>query len=157
MSTVFIETRGLDRLVKDMEGYTSDLHGRISRGINRKGNAVVLEAKSNHRFTSQTGQLENSVSFEQDRLGNVHTAKIFLNDATTSVDSGRSYGVFIHEGTYQGYEQSPIAPAYSSSVSASGSGWLADPFLYNAIQSKWKLETTLKRIATNMKKKYERL
>ena len=157
MSTVVIETKGLDKLIADMSGYNADLSKRISAGINYNGNAVVKEARTNHRWERKGGKLEGAITFPNPiKKGNSHFAEIYLDDSQTTTKNGKSYGTFIHEGTCQGYNQSPIAPKYSHSTSKSGTGWEADPFLYNAINTKWKMDVTLNTIAKNMKKKYER-
>jgi len=154
MSRVVIETKGLDKLIKDMDGYTTDLHKRVSKSINRNGNATTEEARSNHKYNRQAGKLDESIQFEQDRKGDTHTADIFLRDSVTSVDGDRSYGVFQHEGTYQGYEQSPIAKKYNHSKGKGGI--TADPFLYRAIKKKFKINESLRGIAKRLTKKYER-
>lgn len=152
--SVRIETIGVSKLISDMEGYTKDVHKRIVGGLQGNGNKVVNEAKANHRFQRVSGQLENSVTFEQELLGDVHIAKIYLKDSALSVDT-RSYGTFIHEGTYDGYDQSPIADAYSNT--SGSAGWQADPFLYNAIVQEWDFGTTLFKIARNLRNDYQRL
>jgi hypothetical protein len=154
MSRVVIETKGLSSLIRDMDGYTEELNKRISRSINRNGNATTAEARANHNYKRKGGALDRSIKFEQDRKGNTHTADIFLDDSITSVDNGRSYGVFQHEGTHQGYEQSPIAKKYSSS--AGKGGIKADPFLYNAIKKKFNINKSLRGIAKQLQKRYER-
>jgi len=159
MSRVVIETKGLDKLISDMSGYTADLTKKISMGMNANGNSVQKEARSNHRFKSgdgNSGNLDRAVTFVQSRKGTTNIAEFYLNDAITTTKNGKSYGVFIHEGTYQGYDQSPIAPKYSNKTSKSGSGWKADPFLYNAIRKEWKIDKTLNTIQVDLKKKYER-
>lgn len=154
--SVFIENVGLDKLINDMDGYVQDLHKSITKSINKQENKVIEEARSNHRYDRKSGNLQKATMSEYSRSDNLHTVEFFINDAMLSTDGDRSYGTFIHEGTYQGYEQSPIAPFYTSSVSASGSGWEADPFLYNAIKNKWRMDSALHAINNNMKKKYER-
>ena len=156
MSRVVIETKGLDKLISDMSGYTADLSKRISVGINENGNSVQKEARNNHRFNRKGGKLEQSVTFDQSKKGTTNIAEFYLNDSFTTTSNGKSYGVFIHEGTYQGYDQSPIAPKYGNKTSKSGSGWEADPFLYNAIRKEWKIDKTLNTIQVDLKKKYER-
>lgn len=152
-----IESKGLDKLIDDMEGYTTDLNKRISERVNQAGNDVVDEARSNHKFKTFSGQLEASITFEQGRQGNLHTADIYLNDSFTDAGNGRSYGTFQHEGTYLGYKQSPIAPSYSFTTPKTGYGIEADPFLWNAVQLKWNMQRRLKGVADRLQKKYERL
>jgi len=163
MSRIVFQSKGLPELIRDMEGYTKELNKEIDFAMQDNLTAVDKHATKNHRFVSRNGQagLEGSVQTELKSDGNTHKAKIFLNDkltTTTSKKSGeRSYGVFIHEGTYQGYKQSKIAPRYPSSKSKSGNGWKADPFLWRAIEQKWKLTRDLKKMTAKLRKKYERV
>ncbi len=152
--TVKIITTGLEELIRSNSHILDELNKEISKGINDAGNKTVRYAKQNHRFTSRTGFLENSITFEYKRSGNNHSAKIYLKDSVTSVDGGRSYGTFIHEGTYQGYRQSSIAPHYQHSKSKSGMGWKADPFLATAIEKVWDTETALIKAGNTIKKRH---
>ena len=179
MSRIVFQSEGLSELIKDVSGYTKELNKEISFAITDNIEAVEKHAKKNHRFGKtgknvysksyqrlvdkkgtppRTGKLEQSVSHEYpDPKGGAHKVKIFLNDKMTTLDNGKSYGTYIHEGTYQGYKQSKIAPSYSSSHSKSGKGWEADPFLWRAIDQKWKMTRDLKKITANLKKKYTRV
>lgn len=155
---VTLQTKNLSETIKDMEGYIEDLNAGIGVVMTNTGAKVEEYAKSNHRFTSRSGNLENSVTFEYSLKPNgVHVGEIFLDDRFTAVPDGRSYGVFIHEGTYQGYSQSSIAPRYSSSTSLSGNGWRADPFLEDAIARKWKPEREIRKLEKKLQHKYQRV
>jgi hypothetical protein len=114
----------------------------ISKAINDRVNAVTAYAKANHRWGKPyskgyrpTGKLAQSVTFEYSRKDGKHMAKFFLNDAFLSVDGERSYGTFMHEGTYDGYSRSPIGKPYSHKTGSKG--WRADPFLWRAIENEW--------------------
>jgi len=162
MSRIVFQSEGLSDLIKDVEGYTKELNKEIGFAITDNLEAVDKHATKNHRYTSRNGQagLEGAVQTEYKLQGSVHKVKIFLNDKFTTVKTkhgDRSYGVFIHEGTYQGYKQSKIAPRYKSSKSKSGEGWKADPFLWRAINQKWKLTRDLKKLTAKLRKKYERV
>jgi len=158
MNKITFQSTGLGSLIRDIDGFSNDLNREIAFDMNENMTSVQIHARNNHRFKRVNGDLERSVQVEYDgKTKNVHKAKIFLNDKVTTTENGKSYGVFIHEGTYQGYKQSPIAQAYSSSTSKSGKGWKADPFLWNAIDQKWKMTESLKKTATKLKKKYSRV
>lgn len=133
---------GVDALMKELKAQEKRVNQDISKAINDRGNAVQTYARNHHRYGRPyskgyipTGKLAESVTFEYNRRAGKHTAKFFLNDAVLSVDGDRSYGVFIHEGTYNGYNRSPIAPAYSHKTGSKG--WRADPFLWRAIEREW--------------------
>ena len=157
MSKIGYQSQGMGSLIRDMDGYISELNKEISFAIADNLEKTQLHAKKNHRFKSRRSKLEQSVQVEQNRSGNTHTAKIFLNDKVTTTAKDKSYGSYIHEGTYQGYSQSPIAQPYKNSISKSGKGWKADPFLWRAIERKWHLTRDLKLIEQKLKKKYERV
>jgi len=156
MSRIVFQSSGVSELIRDMKGYTKELNKEIDIALTNNLEAVQKHARKNHRWVSRTGKLEQSVQVEQSSRGNTHTAKVFLNDKMTTAESGLSYGVPMHEGTHQGYDQSPIAPKYSHSTSKSGKGWKADPFLWRAIKQKWKMTRDLKKIIARLQKKYER-
>ena len=158
MSIKVIAT-GLRRLITDMDGYIEELNDGLTAVLTNEASAVEIEAKTNHRFVSHSHNLENSAKGEYSREGNSHIVEFKLDPTFTTVKDGsdRSYGVFIHEGTYQGYKQSKIAPKFSNSISKSGKGWKADPFLWNAIEAKWKPEEKILKMNNKLKRKYQRV
>jgi len=144
---------GVDALMKQLKEQDKRVNNDISKAINDRGNAVERYAKRHHRYGRPysegyrpTGKLEEATTFEYSRKGRRHFARFFINDAVLSVDH-RSYGVFIHEGTYQGYKRSPIAPAYTHKTTSKG--WRADPFLWRAIEREWikKIDKIMKGVA----------
>lgn len=158
MSRIVFQSEGLDKLIHDLDGYTKELNKEIALAMNENMEKVQIHARKNHRFKRVSGDLEKSVTVEYNgKTKNVHKTKIYLNDKFTTTENGKSYGTYQHEGTYQGYDQSPIAPAYPSSTSKSGNGIKGDPFLYRAIKQKWKMTRDLKKITAKLKKKYERV
>ena len=94
--------------------------------MNDSGNTIVRNARQKHDFNTHSGALERSIQHELDRQE--MTLTVFLDDRMTTAENGNSYAVFQHEGTYQGYKQSPMAPSYSHSTGAGGIQ--ADHFLW---------------------------
>ena len=151
-------TTGLDSLIQRVNSHDATINRQISQLMNNTGENVERYAKQNHRFKSDSSSLERSVTTDYKRPNdNTHMIMFYLNDTFTTTTGGKSYGVFIHEGTYQGYSRSPIAPLYSTTQSKSGSGWKADPFLYNAIKVEWidKFNDQLRRLAIANGKQFE--
>ena len=153
---VTIKTTGLSNIIQKNSQMIDEINKNVSRVMNDNGNAVVKYAKRNHRFKSRKeegARLENSVTFEYKQpIKSVHEALIYLDPTVTTVEGGKSYGVFIHEGWGRGYDQSPIGEAYSSNGSIKG--WGSDPFLYQAIDKKWATDRGLRGVATKIRKKY---
>jgi len=153
---VTMKTTGLSNIIQKNSQMIDEINKNVSRVMNDKGNATVRYAKANHRFKSRKeegARLENSVTFEYDMpIRNVHEASIYLDPTFTTVEGGKSYGVFIHEGWGRGYDQSPIGKPYSSNKSLKG--WGSDPFLYQAIEKKWATDRGLKGVATKIRRKY---
>lgn len=156
MSKVTLKVKGLKKLIKKVEGYPKELTSAIRREVDEMGADVVKYARQNHRFNTQSGNLEKSVSFKTYRRKNTQYVRFFLDDSIVTTENGGSYAVYIHEGTYQGYSRTPIAPLFNSSRSKSGNGWKGDPFLYNAIKEKWDINSALKHIAKDLKKQMEK-
>lgn len=152
MSKVTLKVKGLKKLIQKNEKYPDLLAKTIRRETTNDASEVIEYSKGNHRFTTRSGQAENSAQYKVWRRGNTFNIKFSLNDALTSVDGDRSYSTFLHEGTYEGYDQSPLAPLYINSTSKSGKGWQADPWLWRAIDAKWDVTKVTKRIAKEMKK-----
>ena len=154
-----VEIVGLDKLIKELPQYVGDLSKEIDIALTKNGVAVQRYARANHRFTSRSGRLEASVTQELEVNSKSHQMSIFLNDSHTTTKSKkgyRSYGTFIHEGTYQGYKKSDIAPPMSHSISKSGNGWQGDPFLARAIHKKWHFDRDIIKIMNKLDKKYSR-
>lgn len=111
---------------RGLRRYNRLLKQEILAELNDSGNTITREARQNHNFNTRSGALERSIQHELDRSG--MTLTVFLEDRLTTTSSGKSYGVFQHEGTYDGYRKSPMAPSFSH---RSGSpGIKADPFLW---------------------------
>ena len=161
MSRIVYQSQGMTELIRDMECYNRELNKEIQVEMNWNLSEVQKYARKNHRWKTRNGFAERSVSAEYEMpKSNVHKAEFFLNDKYTTVTTKkgeRNYAVFLHEGTYQGYQQSPIAQPFAHSTSKSGKGWKADPFLYRAIKQKWKMNASLKKIISKLEKKYERV
>ena len=159
MSRIVYQSKGMSELIRDMSGYIADLNKEVAFAMAENAENVERHAKKNHRFKTVNGKAESSVTTEYTSpKKNVHKMEIYLDDNQTEVitkKGKRSYVVFQHEGTYQSYEQSQIAPLYAHSVSKSGKGIKADPFLYRAIRQKWKMARDLKKITLKLQKKYE--
>ncbi|MCP4337670.1 MAG: hypothetical protein GY799_02005 [Desulfobulbaceae bacterium] len=153
---VTIKTTGLSNLIQKNSQMIDEINKNVSRVMNDNGNATVSYAKKNHRFKSRKehgARLENSVKFKYDMpIRNVHEAYVYLDPTFTTVGSGKSYGVFIHEGWGRGYSQSPIGKPYQSNGRLKG--WGSDPFLYQAIEKKWATDRGLKGVATKIRRKY---
>ena len=161
MSIKVIST-GMRKLIADMSGYVEELNDGIAEVLTNEASEVEREAKKNHRYISRSGNLERATkgTYKYLSLG-VHSVVFELQDNLTNTgkDNGKgdSYGPWIHEGTYQEYSKSPIAPLYSHSISKSGKGWRADPFLWNAIEKKWNPEKGIQKMSAKLKRKYERV
>lgn len=149
---VSVKTTGLDAMIRNVEAYKKDLRNGLSDEVRECGNNTKNYAKANHRFKRKGGVLQRSVTFEMERKSDIITARLFLNDAMLTTASGKSYGTFIHEGTYDGYKQSPIAPAFSNTTGSKG--WEADPFLYDAIKAKWNMDERSEKVAKRLARKY---
>lgn len=151
---------GLRKLITDMDTYVATLNTEIGAVLTNEATEVENHAKQNHRYKTQTGNLERSTygKYDGKRAGNgIHVVTFGIDDSILSVDDKESYGTYIHEGTYQGYSRSKIAPKYSHSISKSGKGWKADPFLWNAIQKKWNPSEKLRRMNEKLKRRFSRV
>jgi hypothetical protein len=124
-------------------------------------------ARKNHRYGmpykegyTPTHQLERATKGTYYKRGVSkfllvrHTCKFYIEDNMLTVKNGKSYGVFIHEGTYDGYRKSRIAKKYQNTKGSKG--WFSDPFLDNAIRIVFekKRKKLLKKIAIESSKKF---
>lgn len=92
-----IETEGIDDLEGILRGAREKLYQDLPGVMQDGGNIVVLDGRSNHRFTSRTNRLENSLEAVVDPQS--LTLSIHLDDRFTTLENGESYGDYIHNGT----------------------------------------------------------
>jgi len=92
------------------------------------GEKMALMAKKDHEYTSQSGNLERSTDFDLKDM----KLTLGLDDGLTITKGGKSYGTFLHEGTYKGYRRSKAANAYTPTQPKKGYGILADHFIVRA-------------------------
>ena len=128
-----IKLDGLKGMQDAIKEYPKTLQKELRKTLVVYGNKMVRYAQKNHRFKRKSGSLERSISKEvsADRVG----LMFFIKDDMVKPENskkGNSYGVFMHEGTYQGYKQSKSARRFASSQSKSGKGWEHDHFMDRA-------------------------
>ncbi len=111
-----VEIVGLDSAVREIDGLQKKLKTSVGRTLIKYSSDMALSAKRNHRFRSISNNLEGSIKTDVDGM----EFSFYLDDRTTTVGNNRSYGVFQHEGTYNGYRKSKSAPRFRSSVGSPG-------------------------------------
>lgn len=129
-----IKLEGIKGMQKAISKYPNELEREFRKTLTVFGNKMVKHARRDHRFKRKSGNLDRAISIEVPRKR--VALKFFINDSLLRPKGrskkGNSYGVFMHEGTYQGYRKSKSARGFASSSSKSGTGWKYDHFMDRA-------------------------
>lgn len=134
-----VEIINLQRLIAAYERAPAVIKQEMKLALRVALRDVQRRARSEHRFRSRTGNLERSVKTEivSDWPPK---GRVVLDPAIARTESGKSYGVFVHDGT----PPHDIRPRFKKSLRwANGSefvfarsvkhpGTKPDPFLYDA-------------------------
>ncbi len=120
--------------------------------MSNTGVRLVKTAKKEKHFNNHSGNAENSITFDMVVDGHVRKLVFFSDPTRTTLKSGESYFVYLHEGTMKGYDQSSFAPKFSPR--SNGKGIKADHFMVRS----WKKETPklIKELESNVSKARKR-
>jgi len=122
-----VTIKGFDPVYRNLKKVMPDLNKGVAKIMRIYGNLMVQEARGNHAFKTQTGQLERSITAKVDSK---NWQLIFFIDEVRVYSNGYNYGWIQNDGTASGYRQGKISPAISPK--GKGKGILADDFMGKA-------------------------
>ncbi len=128
MSTMRVKVTGLQEALNSLGNSIGYLNKKIPYVLQKNGNKMVAHAQKNHRFKTQSGQLERAIKADVDKKN--WTLLFYIDDDRLTVKGGLSYGPFQHEGTGTGYKKSSMADKYSPK--RKNGGIKADHFMVRA-------------------------
>ena len=122
-----VKLKGFDAIHRNLKKVMPDLNKEVAKILGRNGGKMVKYARANHRFTTQTGQLERAITFKVDsKQWMLH----FYIDETRVYSHGYNYGWIQNDGTGYGYKQGKISP--NATPKLSSAGLEADDFMGRA-------------------------
>ena len=103
------------------------LNKEVVKILGRYGAKMVKYARANHKFKTQTGQLERAITFKVDSK---RWQLSFYIDEVRVYSNGYNYGWVQNDGSASGYKRGSISPPISPK--GKGSGIEADDFMGRA-------------------------
>jgi len=93
------------------------LNKEVAKILGRYGGKMAKYARSNHKFTTQTGELERAITFKVDSK---RWQLTFSIDDKRVYSNGYNYGAVQNNGFGQGFQASKMSPYKSTKVSTAG-------------------------------------
>jgi len=122
-----VTLKGFDPVYRNLKKVMPDLNKEVAKLLRRYGNKMVKYARQNHKFKTQTGQLERAITAEVDSKNWQLTFKI---DDVRVYSNGYNYGAIQNDGFGQGFKRGSISPNWTTKVSTKG--LKADDFMGRA-------------------------
>lgn len=96
---------GLERFNRRLERVEQVTNEVVREELTEFGAKVQIEAKTNHKFVSRSGNLKRSIKriYSFSRAHQRHKLRLYLDGRLTTIrsgsHSGKSYGAYQHNGT----------------------------------------------------------
>ena len=112
-----VTLKGFDAVYRNLKQVMPDLNKEVAKLLNRYGVKMVKYARTNHKFTTQTGQLERSITAKVDsKMWQLN----FYIDEQRVYSNGYNYGAIQNNGFGQGFKASALSPFKTTKVSTKG-------------------------------------
>ena len=112
-----VTIQGFDPVYRNLKKAMPDINKGVAKIMRKYGNKMVRYARQNHTFTTQTGQLERSITAKVDSKKWQLT---FLIDKVRVYSNGYNYGAIQNNGFGQGFKASKLSPFKTTKVSTKG-------------------------------------
>ena len=122
-----VTLKGFDKQYRKLKNAMPELNKKVPVVLGKYGTEMVKYARANHKFKTQTGQLERAISSKVDRK---NWRMTFFIDEVRVFSNGYNYGWCQNDGTAAGYKRGAISPAVSPK--GTGKGIQADDFMGRA-------------------------
>lgn len=122
-----VKLKGFNKHYKKLKEAHKVLSKKVPAVLGKYGSLMVKYARANHRFTTQTGQLERAISFKVKRKE--WQLEFFIDDVRV-YSNGYNYGWVQHDGSGANYKKSRFSPAVSPKLKTGGVK--ADHFMVRA-------------------------
>ena len=122
-----VKLKGFDAVYKNLKNVMPDMNKEVAKLLRRYGNKMVKHARQNHKFKTQTGQAERSITAKVDSK---NWQLMFYIDEVRVYSNGYNYAAIQNDGFGQGYKRGSISPAWGTKVSTKG--LKADDFMGRA-------------------------
>lgn len=122
-----VTLKGFDAVYRNLKQVMPDLNKEVAKLLHRYGIKMVKYARQNHKFTTQTGQLERSIIAKVDSKSWQLNFKI---DEVRVYSNGYNYGWIQNDGTGNSYKQGLISP--NATPKLQSKGLKADDFMGRA-------------------------
>lgn len=122
-----VTLKGFDKHYKKLKGAMPEMNKSVPKVLAKYGAKMVQFARQNHRFVSQTGQLERSITYKVDRKNWVLE---FYIDGVRLYSAGYNYGWIQHDGSGVRYKRGRFSPSVSPKLK--NGGVASDHFMVRA-------------------------
>lgn len=122
-----VTLKGFTPVYNKLKRAMPTLNKEVVKILGRYGGKMVKYARQNHKFTTQTGQLERAITFKVDSK---RWMLSFYIDEVRVYSNGYNYGWIQNDGSAEGYKRGKISPPVSPK--GKGKGVKADDFMGRA-------------------------
>ncbi len=112
-----VTLKGFDAVYKGLKKTMPNLNKEVTKIFGKYGKLMVIYARKNHKFKTQTGQLERAITFRVDsKQWELH----FYIDDVRVYSNGYNYGTIQHDGSGVNYKRSEFSPQYTPKLKNGG-------------------------------------
>ena len=122
-----VTLKGFQPVHRKLKKVMPDINKGVARILRAYGNKMVKYARANHKFTTQTGQLERSITAKVD--SKKWQLKFYIDEVRV-YSNGYNYGWIQNDGTGYSYKQGKISPPITPKLKSKG--LKADDFMGRA-------------------------
>ena len=112
-----VTLKGFTPIYNNLKKAMPNLNKDVAKIFGKYGGKMVKYARANHKFTTQTGQLERAITFKVDSK---RWELKFYIDEVRVYSNGYNYGWIQNDGTGQGYKQGSISPKVTPKLKSKG-------------------------------------
>jgi hypothetical protein len=112
-----VRLKGFDKQYRKLKNAVPELNKKVPVVLGKYGSLMVKYARANHKFNTQTGQLERSITHKVDRKN--WTLEFFIDDVRV-YSNGYNYGLIQHDGSGARYKRSRFSPTVSPKLKTGG-------------------------------------
>jgi len=112
-----VTLKGFKPVYRKLKKAMPNLNKEVAKLLRRYGNKMVIYARQNHKFQTQTGQLERAITAKVD--SKMWQLNFYIDDVRV-YSNGYDYGWIQNDGTGLSYKRGDISPTATPKLQSKG-------------------------------------
>ena len=132
-----IDAGGEKEAIRWAKTLTKGIRRDIVKYVSNAEKSMVENARTQHKFTTITGEVDNSISAVTKVKGNILSFTFFMKPVVMS--SGYNKSWILNDGTYGNYKRGAISPSAVTVGGKRGTGIKSDDFMGRSWNKNYKV------------------